>query len=109
MTPTEYPHIFINEKGVPCLNGTRLRVQDVAAEFTFWRFTPERIQDGHDDQSLAAIYSALAYYFDHEGEIETAWEEAKRVADELQPLLDNQALKEKAQRLKALLAAEQVP
>ena len=106
MTPTEYPHIFINEKGVPCLNGTRLRVQDVAATHVYWKWGPEAIQTSWDMHTLAEIYSALAYFYDHRDEIEAAWAEDERVANELQPLLDNHALKEKLRRLQAL-AAEQ--
>jgi uncharacterized protein (DUF433 family) len=34
MRPTEYPHIFWNEdKHLPCIAGTRLRVQDVVAHY----------------------------------------------------------------------------
>ena len=82
MTPTEYRSIFRDAKGRACLNGRRFWVHDVAAEHKYWHYTPEEIQEGHSDQPLAAIYSALAYYYDHEAEIEAEWDAADRAAEE---------------------------
>lgn len=49
--------------------GTRVRVQDVAAEHELHGLTPEQIVREHPSMSLAQVHAALAYYFDHREEI----------------------------------------
>lgn len=55
--------------GRPRLNGHRITVFDIA----FWRIklgmTPEEIA-GNYDLPLAAVYAAMAYYYDHRQEID---------------------------------------
>ncbi len=50
--------------------GTRIRVQDVAAEHELHGLTPEQIAREHPSLSLAQVHAALAYYFDHRDEIQ---------------------------------------
>jgi uncharacterized protein (DUF433 family) len=49
--------------------GTRVRVQDIASEHELHGLTPEQIAREHPQLSLAQVYAALAYYFDHRQEI----------------------------------------
>jgi len=49
--------------------GTRIRVQDVAADHELHGLTPEQIAREHPSLSLAQVHAALAYYFDHREEI----------------------------------------
>ncbi len=80
MRPTEYPHIFWNEdKGLPCISGTRLRVQDVVAHHLAGRGLAE-IEGAYPIYSRAEILSALAYYYDHQDEMDRLMEEHRRSA-----------------------------
>ncbi|MEL7433084.1 MAG: DUF433 domain-containing protein [Chloroflexota bacterium] len=59
--------ISINPKvraGRPCIAGTGLRVTDVAIASLFHDKTPDDIASGYD-VSLAQVYAALAYYYQH--------------------------------------------
>ncbi|MGH2586206.1 MAG: DUF433 domain-containing protein, partial [Dehalococcoidia bacterium] len=68
MRPTEYPHILWNiDKDLPCISGTRLRVQDVVAHHQDGR-SIEEITEVFPPHTRAEICAALAYYYDHRGE-----------------------------------------
>ena len=78
MRPTEYPHIFWNEdKDVPCVAGTRLRVQDVVALHKAGEDIDE-ITDNFPPHTRAEICSALAYYYDHQKAMDEAQAEDER-------------------------------
>lgn len=49
--------------------GTRIRVQDVAAEHEFEGLTPEQIAREFPQLTLGQVHAALAYFFDHREEI----------------------------------------
>jgi uncharacterized protein (DUF433 family) len=81
MRPTEYPHILWNEdKDLPCVEGTRLRVQDVVGNHAAGR-SAEEIQEAYPSYTLAQIYSALAYYYDHKAEMDRQIAERQRIAE----------------------------
>ena len=67
--------------GRPFIAGTTLRVQDVAAHHIYNHYTPDELayQLGI---SLAQVYAALAYYYDHKDEIERQIEEDDRLIQE---------------------------
>ncbi len=81
MRQTEYPHIFWNEdKGLACIAGTRLRVQDVAAHHQDGKRI-EEIAEMFPPHTRAEIASALAYYFDHQAAMDRIIEDRRRMAD----------------------------
>jgi uncharacterized protein (DUF433 family) len=43
--------------------------------------SPPEILDSFEHLTLAQVHSALAYYYDHENEIEREFEQARRAAD----------------------------
>jgi uncharacterized protein (DUF433 family) len=56
--------------GRPCIAGTGIRVMDLAAAKVFHYQTPDDLATAYD-LSLAQVYAALAYYYDHKAEIDT--------------------------------------
>ena len=55
--------------GRPIIDGTTLCVQDVAAHHIYRKYTPEEL--AYQLQiSLAQVYAALAYYYEHKVEID---------------------------------------
>jgi uncharacterized protein (DUF433 family) len=99
---TGYPHIDLNENGVPRIDGTRLKVQHVAVLHTFHGLDGEQIRRQYPFLTLAQIYSALAYYHDHKEEIDRAIEEGEREAEALRAELEDSQL---AARLRAIKEA----
>jgi len=55
--------------GKPRIEGTRIRVQDVYVWHELQGQAPEEIVNNFPHLSLADVYSALAYFFDHRDEI----------------------------------------
>jgi uncharacterized protein (DUF433 family) len=61
--------------------GHRIRVMDIVVWHEGRGMSPDEIVDHYPGITLADVYSALAYYFDHRDEIEAEFErEAKLVA-----------------------------
>lgn len=54
--------------GVPILEGTRVRVSDVAVHYDFKGESPEQVAEEFS-LSVADVFSALTYYFEHPNEI----------------------------------------
>jgi uncharacterized protein (DUF433 family) len=55
--------------GRPCIRGHRTRVQDIAIEHEWQAMSPEEICHQHPVLTLAEVFAALAYYYDHRDEI----------------------------------------
>jgi uncharacterized protein (DUF433 family) len=55
--------------GKPIIDGTGLRVMDVAARVRFHHETPQQIADGFEI-TMAQVHAALAYYFAHQAAID---------------------------------------
>ncbi|MEQ8847263.1 DUF433 domain-containing protein [Botrimarina sp.] len=56
--------------GKPCVAGTRVRVWDVAHHIERLGETPDEVIQAFPRLSLADVYGAMAYYWDHRDEIE---------------------------------------
>lgn len=72
-----YPHISKKAEvcgGKACIDGTRIRVMDIVA-LQSQGCTIEEMLDHFDSRPLtrAEVYSALAYYYDHQDEIEACF------------------------------------
>lgn len=51
--------------GAPTIEGTGIRVEDIAAAHEQSGYEPDEITQLYPDLSLADVYRALAYYFDN--------------------------------------------
>ena len=69
--------------GKPCIAGTRIRVWDVHVWHNLRGQSPEQIVTDFPQLTLADVYAALAYYFDHREEIERQMNEAAEFADDM--------------------------
>jgi uncharacterized protein (DUF433 family) len=65
LTPTEYPHIGLNQEGIPLIKDTTLKVVELVMAQRAYGWTPEEIHINHRYLSMGQIYTALAYYWDH--------------------------------------------
>lgn len=57
--------------GAPHIVGTRIRVQDIAM-FHRNGWSTEKIAEQFEALKLSQVYTALAYYYDHQAEIDAA-------------------------------------
>ena len=83
LTETRYEHVVLNDQLVPIIAGTSMKVRELVAERQAWGWSPEELLVNHPGLSLGQIFSALAYYADHQAEIDGAIEEDIQLADRL--------------------------
>jgi uncharacterized protein (DUF433 family) len=86
MGPTVASHIECKPSvcgGKPCIAGTRIRVQDVYDWHEREGFSPDEIVTRFPQLTLADVYAALAYYWDHREAIEQARNEDRDFIEEL--------------------------
>src|SRR5436305_15029067 len=62
-------HIELDQKGVARIAGTRSRVINVVLDVRNG-MTPEQIHQQYPHLSMAQIHAALAYYYDHQVELD---------------------------------------
>ena len=66
----------------PRIAGHRIRVQDVAIWHEKLGMSPDEILDNYPTITLADVYAALAYYWDHRDEVERAIAEEHAFVEE---------------------------
>ena len=76
-------HIEIDESGVAWIAGANTKVLEVALDKIAYGWSPEEIHFQHPHLSLAQIHSALAYYYDHQQEIDAEIERRRDETEEM--------------------------
>jgi len=92
--------------GVPIIQGTRIRVIQIAQEYVKLGYSPDDIIRAHPHLTLAQVHDALSYYFEHKDEFEKKIEksltnyerEKKNSTSRLKTYLERQAYVEDLQR-----------
>jgi uncharacterized protein (DUF433 family) len=90
---TSYPHIVLNEEGRPIIAGTTMKVVELVLDHKAYALSPEELHLQHPHLSLGQIHSVLAYYWDHQEEIEQEIKRGLQQVDELQKTLKPTGLK----------------
>lgn len=96
---SRYPHLVVDEQGQLKIEATRLKVR-LLVEAHNSGLSPEQLRDEFDFLTLAQIHSALAYYYDHQSEVDAQIAEARYDAERLRDTFESQtvALREKLSR-----------
>jgi len=68
---TRYQHIILNKDKVPIIAGTKMKVIELILDKIAYGWSPEELQYQHPNLTLGQIYSALAYYSDHQEELDS--------------------------------------
>lgn len=63
-------HIELDEAGVAWISGANIKVIEVVLDKLAYGWSPEEIHFQHSSLSLAQIHAALAYYYDHQAELD---------------------------------------
>ncbi len=83
MLATETAHIHLDERGVAWIDDTNTKVIEVVLDKLAHGSSPEEIHFQHPHLSLAQIYAAFTYYYDHQAEIDAEIERQVREVDQL--------------------------
>lgn len=81
LVETRYEHVILDEKRVPVIAGTRTRITDLILDKIAYGWSPEELQFQHPHLKLGQIYSALAYYSDHQDELDEMMERQLKHVD----------------------------
>jgi len=81
---TKYEHIVLDEKEVPIVAGTNMKIIELVLEKTAYGWSPEELHFQHPYLSLGQIYSALAYYWDHKEVLDRDIEERLKHVNQIQ-------------------------
>ena len=100
MPALAYPHIEITPEGVPILAGTTIKVVEIVMDRLAHHWDADEIQRQHPHLSLSQIHSALAYYYDHQSEVDQDIDRRIRNAEEILAQVGNTALRVKMQQAK---------
>jgi uncharacterized protein (DUF433 family) len=82
-TQTTYPHIEKRADGKAWLIGTQTKVIEVALDRLAHHWDADEIQRQHPHLTLGQIHSCLAYYHDHQEEMDRAIEDQLRAVEQL--------------------------
>lgn len=91
---TQYEHIILNEDNAPIIAGTKMKVIELILDKIAYGWSPEELQYQHPQLTLGQIYSALAYYSDHQEELDREIEKQLEQVDQMRkaakptPLVD---------------------
>ncbi len=99
MQTITYPHVDVSPEGIPVLSGTQTKVIEIVLDRLAYHWDVDEIQRQHPHLTLGQICSALAYYYDHQDEMDQAIEEQLRRVNEIKTRLGESPVRRK---LKAL-------
>ena len=78
MSQTPTAHIHLDEAGVAWIDDTNVKVIEVVLDKLAPGSSPEEMHLQYPHLSLAQIYAALSYYYDHQQAFDAAIEEQLR-------------------------------
>jgi uncharacterized protein (DUF433 family) len=101
MPALDYPHIEFSAVGVPMIAGTQTKVVEIVLDRLAHHWDADEIQRQHPHLTLAQIYSALAYYHDHQEAIDDDIANRLRREQEITSRLSGSDVRAKLQSTKA--------
>ncbi|OHE80981.1 MAG: hypothetical protein A2107_02635 [Verrucomicrobia bacterium GWF2_62_7] len=77
-------HIRLDKRGVAWVDDTKVKVIEVILDHLAYGHSADEIHLQHPHLSLAQVHAALAYYYDHQAELEAELEQRRRGVAALQ-------------------------
>lgn len=71
-------YLELDEEGRAWIKGANTKVIEVALDWIAYRWNAEEIHRQHPHLALPQIHAALAYYFDHQSEMDELVEQSRR-------------------------------
>ena len=85
---TRYEHIVLNDDNIPMIAGTTMKVVELVLDRIAYGWSPEELHFQHPYLTMGQIYSALAYYADHQEELDEDIQKRFDLVDKLQKTLE---------------------
>jgi uncharacterized protein (DUF433 family) len=80
---TTYGHIVLDEQGVAWIDDANTKVVELVEEVKAHGCSPEELAYQHPHLTLGQVHSALAYYWDHQEEIEADIQRREALVEEI--------------------------
>jgi uncharacterized protein (DUF433 family) len=87
MVETRYEHVVLGETQTPIIAGTTMKVIELVLDNRAYGWSPEELHFQHPHLTLGQIYSALAYYWDHQETLDQDIERRLEFVDQVQKTL----------------------
>ena len=68
---TTLTHIHLDNQGRAWIDNTKMKVVELVLDHLAYGWSADEIHEQHSHLSLGQIHAALAYYYDHQKEIDT--------------------------------------
>ncbi len=92
--------IEMDEKGIPWITGANTKVVEVVLDKLAHGWSPEEMHRQHPHLSMAQIHAALAYYYEHQPDIDTQIEKEWQEVNELAARRPDSPLRQRLRELK---------
>jgi len=96
--------IEFDERGVPWIAGTKIKVAEIVLDKIAYGWSPEEIHFQHPQLSLAEIHGALAYYYENQGQLDAQIKNDLKEANELAAESSDPIFRRRLAELKQRLA-----
>ncbi len=94
------PHVRRDAQGVAWVDDTQVKVVEVVLSKQAYELTPEELHEQYAHLSLAQIHAALAYYYDHQEEMDVEILRRSRLAEELRAQAQDPSLQTRLREVK---------
>ena len=91
--------IELDKNGIPWITGANTKVVEVVLDKIAHGWSPEEMHRQHPHLSMAQIHAALAYYYEHQDEVDADIERRDRYVEEMRAQQPDSPLR---QRLRAI-------
>jgi uncharacterized protein (DUF433 family) len=102
MAAVPVEHIYLDRQGVAWIMNTTTKVIEVVLDQNAYSLSPAQIHAEHPHLSLAQIYAALSYYYDHktemDEEIARRYQEVERLRSQAANQLTRKELEARRQK-----------
>src|SRR5271157_631734 len=88
MATVEYAHVTLDSQGAPVITGTRTKVVEIVLDHLAHGSDAREIHREFPHLAIGAIYCALAYYYDHQAEMDEDIARRMRKVDAIKAELD---------------------
>jgi uncharacterized protein (DUF433 family) len=69
------PHILLDDQGRAWVDDTNVKVIEIVLDHLAYGWNADAIHENHPNLSLAQVYAALAWYYDHQTEMDAEIEQ----------------------------------
>jgi uncharacterized protein (DUF433 family) len=99
MSLTATAHVWVDDANMAWIDDTNVKVIEVVLDKIAYGSSPEEIHFQYPHLSLAQVYAAISYYFDHQAEIDAEIEQQVQDVDALRAKAMDSPAREKLHRV----------